>query len=69
MVLVKPSDHGEEIQYNSLICVDKQKFNAVTKADTFLLSHIDNVLDQLVQAEYFPLVNLASGNWHPYEIE
>ena len=44
-------------------CVDYRKLNAVTKADTFPLPHIDDLLDQLGQARYFSLVDLASGYW------
>ena len=44
-------------------CVDYCKLNAVTKADTFPLPHIDDLLNQLGQARYFSLVDLASGYW------
>ena len=44
-------------------CVDYCKLNTVTKADTFPLPRIDDLLDQLGQAKYFSLVDLASGYW------
>ena len=44
-------------------CVDYRKLNAVTKADVFPLPRIDDLLDQLGQAKYFSLVDLASGYW------
>ena len=44
-------------------CVDYRKLNTVTKADTFPLPRIDDLLDQLGQAKYFSLVDLASGYW------
>ena len=44
-------------------CVDYRGLNAVTKADTFPLSRIDDLLDQLGRARYFSTLDLASGFW------
>ncbi len=45
------------------ICVDYRSLNSVTKADTFPLPRIDDLLDQLSQARYFSSIDLASGYW------
>ena len=44
-------------------CVDYCKLNAVTKPDTFPLSRINDLLDQLGQAKYFSSIDLALGYW------
>ena len=44
-------------------CVDYRGLNAVTKADTFPLPRINDLLDQLGRARYFSTLNLASGFW------
>ena len=44
-------------------CVDYRKLNAITKPNTFPLPRIDDLLDQLGQAKYFSLVDLAAGYW------
>ena len=44
-------------------CADYRKLNAITKPDTFPLPGIDDLLDQLWQAKYFSLVDLAARYW------
>ena len=44
-------------------CVDYRELNSVTKADTFPLPRIDDLLDQLGGARYFSTMDLASGFW------
>ena len=54
-------------------CVDFRELNSVTKADTFPLPRIDDLLDQLGAAKYFSTLDLASGYWqmrmHPDSVE
>ena len=44
-------------------CIDYRELSPVTKADTFPLPCIDDLLDQLNNAKYFSTLNLASGFW------
>ena len=44
-------------------CVDYRHLNSVTKADTFPLPRIDDLLDQLGPACYFTTLDLSSGYW------
>ncbi len=44
-------------------CVDYRQVNAVTRADTFPLPRIDDLLDQLGDSKYFSTLDLASGYW------
>lgn len=44
-------------------CIDYRELNSVTKADTFPLPRIDNLLDQLGKAKYFLTLDLASDFW------
>ena len=37
--------------------------NSVTKADTFPLPRIDDLLDQLGESKFFSTLDLASGYW------
>ena len=43
--------------------VDYRKLNSVTKADTFPLPRIDDLLDQLGKSYYFSTLDLAAGFW------
>ena len=44
-------------------CVDYREVNAVTKKDKFPLPRVDDLLDQLGEAQYFSTLDLASGYW------
>ena len=44
-------------------CVDYRALNSVTKADTFPLPRIDDLLDQLGESKYFSTLDLAAGYW------
>ena len=44
-------------------CIDYRGLNSVTKADTFPLPRIDDLLDQLGKSKYFSTVDMASGYW------
>jgi len=44
-------------------CVDYRKLNSVTKADSFPLPRIDDILDQLGQSKCFTTLDLKSGYW------
>ena len=44
-------------------CVDYHGLNWVTKPDAFPLPWVDNLLDQLGEAQYFSVLDLAAGYW------
>ena len=43
--------------------MDYRKLNSVTKADTYPLPRVDDLLDQLGKSSYFSTLDLASGFW------
>ena len=44
-------------------CMDYWGLNSVTKPNCFSLPRIDNMLDQLGEAQYFTTLDLAVGYW------
>ncbi|CAG8732398.1 15956_t:CDS:1, partial [Dentiscutata heterogama] len=44
-------------------CVDFRKLNNVTKKDTYPLSRIDDMLNNLGNAQWFISLDLTSGYW------
>ena len=43
--------------------MDYRRLNEVTKKDTFPLSRIDDLLDQLPHSRFFSSLDLAAGYW------
>ena len=44
-------------------CVGYRRLNSVTKADTFPLPRMDDILDQLGNYKFFSTLDLKSGYW------
>ncbi len=44
-------------------CVDYRELNSVTKADTFPLPQIDDLLDQIRDSRFFSTLDLAASYW------
>ena len=57
VVLVRKRDGSHKF------CVHYRKLYSVTKADTYPLPRIEDLLDQLGEAKYFSTLDLASGFW------
>ena len=57
IVLVKKKDG------TLCFCVDYRRLNSVTKADTFPLPRMDDILDQLGNCKFFSTLDLKSGYW------
>lgn len=60
-LLVVPKKSGKDNKPKYRIVVDFRKLNEKTKGDAYPLPRIDDILDQLKDAQYFSTLDLASG--------
>lgn len=60
-VWIVPKKDGENGEKQFRIVIDYRKLNKVTVQDNFPLPRIDDIIDQLGGAQYFSVMDLASG--------
>lgn len=62
--LGKPSYFCKQTRWFTQFCIDYRKVNMVTKANIiYPLLHIDDLLDQLEESQYFTTLELVSKFW------
>ena len=44
-------------------CIDYQRLNSVSQADTYPMPRIDDVIDKLGRAKYITMIDLTRGYW------
>ena len=57
LVIVRKKDGS------SRICVDYRRLNAVTRFDAYPMPRVDELLDQIGNAKYISMLDLAKGYW------
>ena len=60
VVLVNKKDDGEK----SRMCINYIKLNEVTVTECYPMPRIEDIQDLLLNAEFFSVLDLASGFWH-----
>ena len=64
IVVVKKKDNSIRL------CVDYRRLNAGTEIDAYPMPRVDDILDQLGQAQYISTLDLAKGYWQvPVAVE